>query len=201
MRKGPYTDCERTAPLKERIRQALTQREGNCITDPDLTLSAVLVPIYEKAGECHILFTKRTDSVENHKGQISFPGGRKDDDDDDLLTTALRESFEEIGLHPEAVEVLGTLDEQRTISSKFRICPFVAAIPYPYEFILCCEEVGELIEVPVSALLDESNFWEDVVTIDGITDTAYFYRYGDQVIWGATARILKQFIDMVYNGE
>ena len=184
--------------MKQRIRQILSQREKKCIADPDLTLSAVLVPIYEKAGEYYILFTKRTETVEYHKGQISFPGGRRDDGDSDLLATALREAFEEIGLRPEAVEILGELDEERTIGSNFMICPFIGFIPYPYQFEISRDEVEQLVEVPLSALLDKANFREEVVTDEGKTFPAYFYHYGDQVIWGATARILKRFLDLVY---
>ena len=187
--------------MKQRIRQILSQREKKRVVDHGLTPSAVLVPLFEKAGEHHILFTKRTDTVENHKGQISFPGGRKDDCDSDMLATALREGFEEVGLRPEVVEVLGELDEEETFVSKFMIAPFVGYIPYPYEFELCCEEVKELMEVPIPVLLDKANFREDVIRDGDRTIPAYFYHYGDQVIWGATARILKNFLDLVYTGE
>jgi 8-oxo-dGTP pyrophosphatase MutT (NUDIX family) len=181
----------------ERIRQILIQREKKCITDPRLIPSSVLVPIYKKASGYHILFIKRTETVEIHKGQISFPGGKKDDSDSDFLATALRESFEEIGLDPEAAEVLGELDDEKTFTSNFIIHPFLAIIPYPYEFKLCREEVEELIEVPFSKLLDESSWREEIRTEEGITFRAHYYHYGDVVIWGVTARILKKLLYLI----
>lgn len=178
----------------------LFQREKRRLTDSDLVSSAVLVPVYRKAGQYHILFIKRTDTVMSHKGQISFPGGKKDESDYDVLATALREGYEEVGLRPDDVEVLGELDDERTIGSLFIIHPFLAVIPYPYEFKLSVEEVDRLVEVPVEVVLDESNF-EEGIAIDnrGETVPAYFFHSGDDVIWGATARILKKLLDMVRN--
>ena len=95
--------------------------------------AGVLIPMYEKDGEHFVIFTLRTETVEHHKGQISFPGGAFNPGDENLLDTALRESFEEIGLFPSDVEVMGELDDQVTVSN-FRITPFVGFIPYPYTF-------------------------------------------------------------------
>jgi 8-oxo-dGTP pyrophosphatase MutT (NUDIX family) len=187
--------------MKQRIKQILSHREKKRISDPGLISSAVLVPVYEKEGEWYILFTRRTRRVDYHKGQISFPGGRKDEGDSDLLATAMRESFEEIGLRPEAMEILGQLDDESTFSTSFVVSPFVALIPYPYDFSLNRGEVENLVEVPLAVLRDKANFREEIVTDGGRTFMAYSYRYGDQVIWGATARILKQFLDLVYADE
>lgn len=186
--------------MKQRIKQVLSQHEKGCITLAGLTAAAVLIPLYEKAGEHYIILTKRTDKVEYHKGQISFPGGRKEEDDRDLLATALRESYEEIGLRPEVVEILGELSEERTISSRFVICPFVAFIPYPYQFQLCYEEVAQLLEIPISELLDKANLRKEVISNEeGEVSTAYYYYYKDHVIWGATARILKKLLNLIPN--
>ena len=184
--------------MKQKIKQILEQREKKYIINSGAFPSAVLMPIFKKGGEAHILFTKRTDFVEHHKGKISFPGGKKDEDDTDLLQTALRESFEEIGLHSDEIEILGELDDELTLTSNFVVSPFVGCIPYPYKFELCCEEVKELMEVPIPVLLDRANFREDVIRDGDRTMPAYFYHYGDQIIWGATARILKNFLDLVY---
>jgi 8-oxo-dGTP pyrophosphatase MutT (NUDIX family) len=181
----------------ERIRQVLIHREKKRITDPRLAPSSVLVPIYRKASECHVLFIKRTETVQIHKGQISFPGGKKDASDSDFLATALRESYEEIGIDPEAVEVLGELDDERTNSSNFVIHPFLGIIPYPYEFKLSREEVEGLVEIPIPKLMDESSWREEIRTEEGKTFRAYYYHYDDLVIWGATARILKKFLDLI----
>ena len=188
--------------MKQKIKEILSQQEKECIPHPGLNEAAVLVPIYEKAGEHYILFTKRTDEVEHHKGQISFPGGRRDESDDDLLATALREGYEEVGLRPEVVEIAGKLDQERTITSKFSICPFVAFIPYPYQFELSSDEVEQLLEVPLSALLDKDNFREETITDEeGRIIPSYYYHYGDQVIWGATARILNRLLGLVNTAE
>jgi 8-oxo-dGTP pyrophosphatase MutT (NUDIX family) len=187
--------------MKESIKQILKGREKKYISNPELTTSAVLVPIYEKDGECYIIFTKRTETVEHHKGQISFPGGRKDKSDRNLLATALRESFEEIALRPEVVEILGELNDESTISTNFIVSPFVGFIPYPYDFEINREEVEELMKVPLAALRDKASFHEETITSRERTFTTCFYHYGEQVIWGATARILKGFLDLVYTDK
>lgn len=187
--------------MKERIKKNLQGREKKSIPEPGLVSSAVLIPVYEKAGEYYILFTRRTEKVPHHKGQISFPGGRKDEGDNNLLATALRESFEEIGLRPEAVEILGELDDECTIFTNFVVSPFVGIIPCPYDFEINQGEVEELIEAPLAALADKTTLLEKIVTDSGRIVKACSYHYKDQVIWGATARILKQFLDLIYADE
>ncbi len=183
--------------MKEKIRQVLSQREKRRVIDLNATPSAVLIPIFTKDGEDHILFTKRTDVVEHHKGQISFPGGRRDREDETLLHTALRESHEEVGILPYDVDVLGDLDDEKTHVSNFVISPYVGFIPYPYEFVTSPDEVQKVMEVPISVLLDKSNFREEIQTSGEKRYRAYFYSYGEEVIWGATARILHGFIKLV----
>ncbi|TET39810.1 MAG: CoA pyrophosphatase [Dehalococcoidia bacterium] len=189
--------------MKERIRRILSQREKQniVVTGAPLAPAAVILPLYHKEGEYHILFTKRTEKVEHHKGQISFPGGARHEEDRSLEDTALRETFEEIGVRPEDVEILGELDNMGTISSNFLITPFVALIPYPYEFTVNTDEIEELLEVPLSALLDEKNYREEFQIYQGIPYRGSFYEYRGKVIWGATARILKQFLDLVFGED
>jgi 8-oxo-dGTP pyrophosphatase MutT (NUDIX family) len=112
--------------MEKKLKQALSKRQKVYISDPRRTPSAVLIPLYKKQGEYYILFIQRTDRVKDHKGQISFPGGAYEEDDDSLLQTALREATEEVGLASEDVEVLGELDDFRTIGSGYTISPFVA---------------------------------------------------------------------------
>jgi len=157
----------------------------------------VLVPIYEKEGQHHILFTKRTDRVREHKGEISFPGGAYEEGDETLVITALRECAEEIGLPAEEVEVLGELDDIVSRVSNYVISPFVGFIPWPYQFRLDVEEVEELIEVPVLALLDKDCLRQETDIINNVEDTLYFYHYRERVIWGATAKILNQFLGIL----
>ena len=187
------------SPIK--LKKILAQREKQTIvpTNAPLAPAAVLLPLFEKEGECYILLTKRTQKLEYHKGQISFPGGARHEQDRDLRDTALRETFEEIGLRPEDVEILGELDNMGTLTSNFLITPFVGIILYPYEFIVNQDEIEELIEVPLSALADEKNLREEFYVIEGTKYRASIFDYKGYVIWGATARILKQFLDLVFS--
>ncbi len=182
---------------KESIRLALSRRQKAVERAVGYTPSAVLIPVYVKDGECHLVFTRRTEMVNHHKGQISFPGGGRHPEDATLMHTAIRESWEEIGLKPEEIEVLGELDDIATYTTNFVISPFVAAIPWPYEFRLNPYEVDEVIEVPLSVLLDPKNFSQEVVSLGNQLILQYFYTHGDKVIYGATARILKQFLEVL----
>ena len=182
--------------MKQRLKQALSRRQKQHIVEPGLVLSAVLVPIYYKEGQYYLLFIKRTEKVKEHKGQISFPGGAYEVEDNTLLDTALRESAEEIGLMPGDVEILGALDDTVTMTSSYIISPFVGFTPYPYQFKGDNEEVEEIFEVPIQALLDEDCVGQKTEIIDGEAITAYTYHYQGRVIWGATARILNQFLDI-----
>lgn len=184
--------------VKEEIRQALSQRKKIHVESEGFTPTAVLIPVCEKTGEYFIIVTKRTEEVNNHKGQISFPGGHRQAEDKNLRDTALRESWEEIGLKPGDVEVLGELDDVLTATTKFIISPFVAAFPCPYTFKASAREVETIIEVPLAVLLDKSNFSEELKLHQGELVPEYTYRYGHWVIWGATARILKQFLEVVF---
>jgi len=185
--------------LAKKIREILAQREKQTIvlSNVPLTPAAVLLPLYEKQGEFYVLLTKRTQKVEHHKGQISFPGGGRHKQDRDLMDTALRETFEEIGVRPEDVEILGELDNIGTLTSNFLVTPFVGIIPYPYEFIVNEYEIEELVEVPLSALADNKNLREETYIIEGTQYWESIFDYKGYVIWGATARILKQFIDLL----
>ena len=187
--------------LKQEIKRILAEREKKVIlfSNKPLRPAAVLIPIYKKDCEYHVLLTKRTEELEYHKGQICFPGGSHHDKDGSLKDTALREAYEEVGIQPEDVEILGELDSMGTLTSNFLITPFVGAIPYPYEFTVSRHEIDELVEVPLSALADDSNYWEEIRSAEGVTGKASFFRYKDKVIWGATARILKQLVDLAFN--
>lgn len=190
----------------ERIRKRLAKRArqtyNSTIVDPlGLVDASVLIPVFVDDGEPHILFTKRTDTLVHHSGQISFPGGTRHDPSEPTLETALRECWEEIGLLPGDVEVLGEMDEMPTYTTHFLIHPFVGTIPYPYEFTANPYEVAEIIAVPVSALMDPANFREEMDTIEGFQVAQYFFSYRDRIIWGATARILKQFLEIAFDAR
>ena len=180
--------------MKEKLKQILAQREKQHIVDPNRVSAAVLVPIYEKDGQYHILFIKRTEWVEKHKGEISFPGGGYEEHDGTLLNTALRESAEEINLMPDDVEVLGELDDVVSAKTNYRITPFLAFIPWPYEFKVDGHETEAIIEAPIPALMDIGYSRQE--SIDSETVAVYYYNYQGRVIWGATARILTKFLDI-----
>ncbi len=178
----------------------LAQREKKVVlfSNKPLHPAAVLIPIYKKDGEYYVLLTKRTEEMEYHKGQICFPGGSHHKEDGSLQDTALREAYEEVGIRPEDVEILGELDSMGTLTSNFLITPFVGIIPYPYKFTMSKHEIDELVEVPFTSLADDSNYWEETRSAEGVTGKASFFRYNDKVIWGATARILKQLVDLAF---
>jgi 8-oxo-dGTP pyrophosphatase MutT (NUDIX family) len=182
--------------MEQRLREALSRRQKQHIIDAKLVPSAVLVPIYWRQGQYYILFTKRTEKVKEHKGQISFPGGACREGDRTLVNTALRECAEEIGLVPTEVDVLGELDDMLTEISNYIISPFVALIPWPYQFKVDGWETDEIIEVPVSALRAKEYLRQQTEIKGGQAVTSYFYHYQGRVIWGATARILHQFLDI-----
>ena len=186
--------------MKEDIRHILAQRERNIINDPRFHPAGVLVLLYEKAGDYHIVFTKRTDNVEHHKGEISFPGGAYDAEDKTLEFTALRETYEEIGVKVQDVEILGKLDDMVT-RSNFAVTPLVGMIPYPYHFKTSEKEVAELLEVPISHLLDKKNLILETRVFNDVPHVMQSYKYRDHVIFGATAMMLTQFLDLVFPGS
>ncbi|MEX2247700.1 MAG: CoA pyrophosphatase [Dehalococcoidia bacterium] len=181
------------------IRRRLAAYTPQLIHDePDLPRAAVLLPLYEKDGEPHVLFTRRSELVEHHKGQISFPGGAADASDRDLTHTAVRETWEEIGVALDHVDVIGQLDEMVTISN-FLVRPFVGVLtePAPYPFVHSEIEVAEILEVPLAHLRDPSNLETEARMWQGVERLMYSYRWREHVIWGATARILTQFLDVI----
>lgn len=175
----------------------MTAYAPHLIAGETLARAAVLVPLYENGDDTHVLFTRRSELVEHHKGQISFPGGAFDATDPDLRFTATRETWEEIGVTMDHVEVIGQLDEMITVSN-FLVRPFVGRItePGPYPFVHSEIEVAEILEVPLAHLRDEANVVAELRTYQGREIMAYSYRWREHLIWGATARILKQFLDL-----
>jgi len=159
--------------------------------------AAVLLPLYESGSGLHLVLTKRTENVPTHKGQISFPGGGFHESDRDLQVTALRESEEEIGLRPQDVSILGALDDTVTSASAHVVRPFLGFIPYPYEFRLDSFEIERLIHLPLNPMIAGAPFREEIWERDGSPHSVFFYEYEGQTIWGLTARILKQFVEVV----
>jgi 8-oxo-dGTP pyrophosphatase MutT (NUDIX family) len=191
----------RADDLAQKIKEILAQREVKEVAvGSGRTRAAVLLPLFIKDGSCHILFTKRTDKVRYHKGEISFPGGNYDATDEDLLATALREAHEEIGLKPQDVSFLGALDEMMTMTD-FIVSPFVGHIPYPYTFVPSHEEIEEIIILPLAGFLEAGVLSEEYRTYNKKTEKVSIYQSGGHVIWGATARILRQFLELIPTEE
>lgn len=157
----------------------------------------MLVPLFVQDGVPHLLLTKRTEIVEHHKGQISFPGGGEEPGDADLLATALRETYEELGLEPEAVEVWGRLDELETVVSGFAITPYVGFIARLDTLRPNPNEIDEIVVVPLSVFLDPARVRSEQVLHDGRPRELLFYDYGTHVVWGATARIIHGLVGLL----
>lgn len=183
--------------LKQKVEHALADRPRRVVENANLVPAAVLLAITAPGSD--IVFIKRTERVAHHKGQISFPGGTVETWDGSRLDTALREAREEIGLLPEAVEILGSLDDSET-STQFVITPFVGLVRAPVTYTLDGREVERVLELPLAAFLDPANFRVEHWERGGRLRPVYFYDVEGEVVWGATARILKQFLDLCFPG-
>ena len=189
------------AELRARLDVALSRRPRRALDRSDLVSAAVLLAITDHGGP-HILFTKKSASVPHHKGQYSFPGGVVEQRDGSRVETALREAWEEIRLPAEAVEVLGLLDDTETRATPFVITPVVGLVTGPVELVPDGREIERVLEVPLATLRDPAIFHTEVWERNGEHHLVHFYRVSDEdVIWGATARILKQFLDMLEGRE
>jgi 8-oxo-dGTP pyrophosphatase MutT (NUDIX family) len=157
------------------------------------THAGVLVPLYCDEGRVHAVLTRRRGDLRRHPGEISFPGGRRDDTDPDLLATALREAEEEIGLAPSAVQVLGALQPTPTIATGYAIYPFVGLIAPGLAWTLSAREVAEVLELALDDLRD--GYGRRRLLRRGVPIRTDTYVVGDDLIWGATARILADLFD------
>jgi len=168
----------------------LIQREG-------VRNSAVMILLINKQNIPHLVFTRRTELVETHKGQISFPGGMQDTADADLFQTARRETFEEIGIEPGQLRLLGQLDDFYTVTN-FIISPFVGLVTGEFQYRINEREVAKVLEVPLSLFLESAHFEVKKWPYQNKSYDVYFYHFQEEVIWGATAFIVNRFIDRVF---
>lgn len=178
--------------LQERLIHYVPQE----VTAPDRIPAAVLVPFFQKDGEPHLLFTKRTNDVQYHQGEICFPGGAKEDGEDPKAT-ALRELYEEVMIPAENVEILGRLDSIRTVSSYFLVFPFVGIIQGEVKIEPNKTEVAEVLEVPYRHFLNPEIFRVQNHFVEDQWIPVYYYQWKSHTIWGLTARILKGLLDLM----
>src|SRR5436309_11555140 len=184
--------------------RSLLDEVGRVLLDPaeamglevhGATDAAVLVPVYVSQGELHVVFTKRRDDLRRHAGEVSFPGGRYDEGEANLQATALREAHEEIGLPPDAVQILGALQPTPTIATNYAVYPFVGRIEHGHIWRPSATEVAEVLELSLSDL--RAGYGRRRLLRRGVPFRTDVYVVGDNVIWGATARILRALPDRV----
>src|SRR6266545_4780461 len=160
-----------------------------------LKCAAVLIPLVWHDEEWHLLFTRRTDRVESHKGQVSFPGGTCDEGETTPEQTALREADEEIGLNPNDVKVLGRISNMITITY-FRVTPVVGVIKWPAVFRVGEHEVARVFTIPLLWLANPMNRWEFEMPGRNRSLIAY-HPYDGELLWGATARMTVDFLKVL----
>lgn len=164
---------------------------------PTARKAAVLLGLFELEEELHLVFIRRASTLRSHSGEIAFPGGGNELADSSLVVTALREAQEEIGLDPARVEILGLLHPVFTVVSNYLILPVVAFLPEGLGMLqLQASEVTETLLAPLRGLSDPSIFHTEQWTREGQVRTIYFYDYGSYRIWGATARILYELLEL-----
>ncbi len=185
--------------VADRIGQMLQAHVAEKLLEPEsYKAAAVLVPIQETPAGEHLVLTRRAAHLNHHQGQIAFPGGKIDPEDSGALAAALRESQEEIGINTADVRILGQLD-QVTAAYSFMITPFVGSIPHPYPFVVNRDETAEVFTVPIAELLHQARFEiEPRPPHSNRRDPIYHFYYDGRDIWGATARIVKQFLEIAY---
>ena len=160
-----------------------------------LKCAAVLIPLVWHDNEWHVLFTRRTDKVESHKGQVSFPGGACDEGETTPEQTALREVEEEIGIHSTDIKVLGRLTTLITITY-FRVTPVVGVVKWPTVFRVGEHEVARVFTIPLGWLANSSNRWEFDMPGRNRSLIAY-HPYDGELLWGATARMTVDFLKVL----
>ena len=173
--------------------------EASAVTDEERQ-AAVLAPVIERPDGPSLLFTKRADHLGEHAGQMSFPGGGREPSDEDLAATALREAHEEIDLEPNEVDIVGRLDDIHTVTH-YGVRPFVARVPNR-KYVPDEREVAEIAVLSIAGLTDPTNYESERRDHPHYGDIRlHFFRVDGYTVWGATARILVQFLELVTNWE
>ena len=185
-----------SAAFERILRSSLPGRPRRTVAGPGLTDAGVLVPVLLHTDEPLLLFTRRTDRVETHKGQDAFPGGMVDETDLDRVHTAVREAEEELGIPPAMVEPVGMLDDLATPTG-FCITPVVGILRSLPPLRLSPGEVAEAFTVPLAFFADPANAMAEQRVFHGVPRKIWSYNFDDRVIWGATGTIIHRFMDTV----
>lgn len=180
-----------------RLRELAGRHAAVEIEAPQHRRAAVLIPLVrDHDGGWSLVFSRRSDDLPAHAGQIAFPGGAVEAGET-LEEAVMREAQEEVGIPPGAVELIGRFDDLIT-NSGFLVAPFAGILHERVDYVLQQSEVTEVFEVPIEALLDPRNPEVRYVTFRGRRYPAYFYHFGAYEIWGLTGRMVKLFIDLVW---
>jgi len=180
------------------IKSKLENRKEFRIDNPNFRPSAVLIPFFYEENKLKVLFTVRHKDLKHHKGEISFPGGKKDEEDKDLIETALRETKEEVGIDRNQITILGRLDDLFTIT-RYIITPYVGIIKGNFKIKISDKEVFKIIKVPLSIFGENGYFQEEAWKQNETSYPIFYYYWRKNIIWGATAYIMNQFIEIIYN--
>ena len=175
--------------------QRARQQGSDALFQGQLRPAAVLMPLFVTEDGWNLLYTQRTQKVDTHRGQVSFPGGAVDPGDESLSAAACREAWEEVGIRPADIKVIGQLSELNLVSY-FRVTPVVGMIPWPYDLVLSVAEVETAFWVPLDWLADPENSYDELWMHAGQKQPVTFFKpYQGQVIWGATARMTVQLLE------
>ncbi len=166
----------------------------------NLKPAGVLIPIVEHAENLSVLLTRRSADLNNHAGQVSFPGGRMESADADITETALRETHEEVGIRPDQVDIAGYLPPMLTVTG-YAVTPIVGLVAAGISLTLDRSEVESAFEVPLSFFLDENNQQSSQREVRGVLVPIVEFNYDNQRIWGVTANILIEFRDILFNNN
>jgi len=187
-----------TNDLETTLAKVLTDREKRSIEPGKLVRAGVLVPLLQRTDDYCLLFTRRPKELKNHPGQISFPGGLFEEKDLTLKRTAIREAWEELGICEKDIQILGPLDDYSSTTG-YLISSFVGKIPYPYDFKINRREISEVIIIKIEEFkrLPLTGY----VVREGEPYPVYYYDVQNHVVWGATARIVKNLIETLFPNQ
>ena len=183
--------------LEKRLSSLLNHDISSPVAGEIESAAAVLILLVKDSDEWKIVYTRRTTAVRTHQGEVSFPGGSYEKEDDTMVRTALRETYEEIGVAPECIRILGGLDPIRTISN-FMVYPFVGIMECAPEFVINPDEVERLFMIPLKWLENPKNFYKQDHLIESqyVRKVIHYNNYEGEHLWGLTARITQHLLEI-----